>query len=103
MAHSYVVSNECTHVADESSVVGCERTPLIFSSDIHRINHITYSLERHDYFLNPFDEISDVDMDPKDHYGMMADSLVESPEPQANLSQKLSLVISHRVKKSLNP
>ena len=91
LAQSCVVSNECTHVADESSVVSCERNNRTFSLDTHRINHIIDSLERHDYVLNRFDEMDDDDMDPEDYHGMMtnvdaqADSFIGSPEPQAYL------------------
>jgi hypothetical protein len=68
-------------------------TPLTFSSEIHGTNQITNSIERQDYALNLFDKMDDVDMGFGNLYGIKtnadahADSLVESLESQAYLSQ----------------
>jgi len=77
-------------LSDES----CNTTPLAtFTSDIHRISQILDSIERQNYVLNLFDKMDDVDIEPEDYYGVItcadahADSLVNSPDPQAYLSQ----------------
>jgi hypothetical protein len=76
-----------------SSVESGKTTSLTFSSDIHRISQISDSNERQYYVLNLFDKMDDVDMDLEDFDVIMtnvdahADSLVDSPESQAYLSQ----------------
>jgi hypothetical protein len=94
LVHSASVGNGCTPEVGESSVASLEKTPLIFSSNIHHINQSTNFVERQDCVLNLFDRFYDVDMDRKDYYDMMAnadahadDSPSESPESQAYLTK----------------
>ena len=93
LAHFGSVNNRYTPEVDESSsVASLEKTPLTSSSDIHRINQITYFIEQHDYVLDLFDKMDDAYMDPADYLVVIiyvdahTNSLVESPEPQAYMS-----------------
>jgi len=92
-ASSGDVNNSSPSTGDVESVESFITTPLTSSFDIHRINQVTDYVEHQDYVLNLFDRMGDADIDPEEYYGMItyadahADSLVDSPEPQAYFSQ----------------
>jgi hypothetical protein len=71
LVHFGIFSNGYTPEVLKSSAASLKKTPLTFSSNIHRINQITDYVERQDYALNLFDNMDDVDMDPADYYNMM--------------------------------
>ena len=54
MVYSGSVSTRNVPEIDESSVASLENTLLTFSSDIHHINQIKDSVERHGYIMNLF-------------------------------------------------
>jgi hypothetical protein len=54
-----------------------------FSSDINRISQNSDSTKRHDYVLNLFDKMEDVDVDLEDYY----DQVTDADAPAASLTE----------------